>query len=146
NRDIRIIVISRQVQRVNIQHSIRVGANDFVVDPFENENLYHRVLYHLTPKQELDPFGYEGQEISRESFPFLNLLLQATEALSRTPWGNEHGAFLQILQGVAGLLHSNRSSLIIVDPECDSGVVLASSDDPDFYDFPISLHKYPEIL
>ena len=53
---------------------------------------------------------------------------------------------MNILEKVAVLLTSNRTSLIIVDSESNTGVVLASSDDPNFFDFPISLHEYPEIL
>lgn len=146
NPDIKIIVVSRQVQKLNIQNTIQAGANDFVADPFEDENLYHRVLYHLTPKQIIDPRGYEASTPGEDSWHYLSLLLEATEVLSRTPRNHEHSAFLKILQQAAGLLTSNRSSLIIVDDDTNTGVVLASSDDANFYDFPISLHKYPEIL
>lgn len=146
NPDIKIIVISRQVHKVNIQNTIKAGANDFVADPFENENLFHRILYHLAPKQIIDPYGYEATAATDEVWPFVNLHLEATESLSRTIRGDEHKAFLAILRDTAELLQSNRSSLIIVEEESNTGLVLATSDDPNFYDFPIALHKYPEIL
>jgi CheY-like chemotaxis protein len=146
NPDIKIIVISRQVHKVNIQNTITAGANDFVADPFESENLFHRILYHLTPKQIVAPSGYETSVATEESWPFVNLHLEATEMLSRAERGEEHQTFFKILKSVAELVGSNRTSLIIVEEESNTGVVLASSDDPNFYDFPISLHKYPEIL
>jgi CheY-like chemotaxis protein len=146
NPDMKIIVISRQVHKVNIQNTIKAGANDFVADPFENENLFHRILYHLAPKQIIDPYGYEHTVATEEAWPYINAQLEATEKLSHTERGEEHKTFLEILQNMAGLLQSNRTSLIIVEEETNTGVVLASSDDPTFYDFPISLHKYPEIL
>lgn len=146
NPDLKIIVISRQVHKVNIQNTIQAGANDFVADPFENENLFHRILYHLAPKQVIDPYGYEAEVASEEAWPFVNQLLEATELLAKTERGNEHKTFLEILKHTAALLQSNRTSLIIVEAESNTGVVLATSDDPNFHDFPISLHKYPEIM
>ncbi len=146
NPDIKIIVISRQVHKVNIQNTIKAGANDFVADPFENENLFHRILYHLSPKQIIEPYGYEATVATEEAWPYINMHLEATEMLSRTARGDEHKTFFEVLKSTAELLQSNRSSLIIVEEESHTGLVLATSDDPNFYDFPIALHKYPEIL
>lgn len=146
NPDIKIIVVSRQVQKLNIQNAIQAGANDFVAEPFENENVYHRILYHLSPKQVVEPAGYESSVPDTGSWGYLELLLECTELLSRTSRTQEHGSFMKILEKVAALLNSNRTSLIVVDAESNTGVVLASSDDANFFDFPISLHKYPEIL
>jgi transcriptional regulator with GAF, ATPase, and Fis domain len=84
--------------------------------------------------------------VGPESWPYINLLFQAMELLCGTERGQENATFYKILSEVANKLGSNRTSLIIVDAETDSGVVLSSSDDPKFVDFPISLHKYPEIL
>jgi DNA-binding response OmpR family regulator len=146
NPDIKIIVISRQVHKMNIQNTIRAGANDFVAEPFENEHLYQRVLYHLAPKQELDPAGYETSVAGAEAWPYLKLLLESTELLGRTERHQSSAAFYTLLKRVADMLSSNRTSLIIVESETNTGLVLAASDDPDFHDFPIALHKYPEIL
>jgi len=146
NPEIRIMVLSRQAQKTNIQNSIQAGANDFVVEPFDSDNFRQRVLYHLTPKKVVDASAYEGLALTPQSVPFLETLLEATELLCRAPHGSEHAVFLKILQKIAGQLNSNRTSLIIVELESNSGLVLASSDDPTFRDFPISLHKYPEIL
>jgi len=146
NPDIKIIVVSRQVQKLNIQNAIQAGANDFVAEPFENENVYHRILYHLAPKQVVEPKGYEASTPDNASWAYLELLLESTEILSRTSRTQEHETFMKILEKIAALLTSNRTSLIVVDVESNTGVVLASSDDPSFFDFPISLHKYPEIL
>lgn len=146
NPDIKIVVVSRQVHKVNIQNTIQAGANDFVAEPFENENLYHRILYHLSPKQILSPEGYEKSKVDSGDWNAVNLMLSSVELLSKTTRNQEHPTFLKILQNVAAFLNSNRTSLIIVEPENNTGVVLASSDDPNFYDFPIALHKYPEIL
>lgn len=147
NPDIKIIVTSRQNHRTNIQNSIRAGANDFVTEPFEPENLHNRLLYHLTPKQviQLQTIEPDPKTLSAESMPYVHLLFQAIELLCATERGQEHAAFFKILSDVAKLIDSNRTSLIIVDAETDSGVVLASSDDEKFIDFPISLNKYPEI-
>lgn len=146
NPDIKIIVISKQVQRLNIQNTMRAGANDFVADPVDPENLYNRILYHLSPKKVIDPGALDKSSASKESWPFLDALLRATESLSRAELGKEHSSFQSVLTDIATLVQSNRTSLMIVDEESSTGVVLATSDDASFHDFPISLHKYPEVL
>lgn len=146
NPDIKIIVISKQVQKLNIQNTMRAGANDFVADPVDPENLYNRILYHLSPKKVIAADGLENTSASKEAWPFLDLLLRANELLSRTQLGKEHQSFLKVLTEIANLVQSNRTSLMIVDEESATGVVLATSDDASFHDFPISLHKYPEVL
>jgi len=146
NLNIKIIVISRQVHRMNIQNTIRAGASDFVAEPFETEHLYQRILYHLAPSRVLDPSGYEGFVAGAEAWPYLNLLLESTELLGRTERHQSSAAFYTLLKRVADMVSSNRTSLIIVETETNTGVVLAASDDPQFHDFPIALHKYPEIL
>ncbi len=147
NKNLRIIVFSRQIQRSNIENSIKAGANDFIAEPFEVEGLFQRILYHLGSVTMIDSEGYEDKEVSSNtSTAYLNLLLECSEILSHSPKGHGHAAFMQILMKVATLLDSNRASLMLIEKESNTGIVLASSDDPAFRDFPISLIKYPEIL
>jgi CheY-like chemotaxis protein len=147
NPEIKIIVISKQLQKLNIQNTLKAGANDFVADNVDNENLHNRILYHLTPKRVIENLGTNADVgISQEALPFLAVLLEATEKLSRTPAASISKAFYEVLCRVAGLLQSNRTSMMIVDEESNSGMVLASSDDPKFCDFPVVLNKYPEVL
>lgn len=146
NREIKIIVISKQVQKMNIQNTLKAGANDFVADPFETESLHNRILYHLTPKKVIENLGNAAAVVTQEAWPVLEILVAATTTLSRTEAQNISQAFYEILGKVGVLLESNRSSMMIVDEENDTGVVLASSDDPKFCDFPVVLSKYPEVL
>ena len=88
----------------------------------------------------------ETHGVDKEAWPFLAVLLESTEKLSRTPSGDISKAFYEVLCRVASLLQSNRTSMMIVDEESNSGMVLASSDDPKFCDFPVVLNKYPEVL
>lgn len=147
NPDIKIIVISKQLQKMNIQNTLKAGANDFVADNVDNDNLHNRILYHLTPKKVIENLGATAEAgISQEAWPFLSVLLESTEKLSRTPSSNISTAFYEVLCRVATLLQSNRTSMMIVDEESNSGMVLASSDDPKFSDYPVALSKYPEVL
>ena len=146
NRNIKIIVVSRQVHKLNIQNSIGAGAHDFIADPFDNEDVYNRILYHLTPKRILPTEGYEKKELTPGNLSAVNVMLDSVEILSRGTKNQEHETFYKVLQSVATFLGSNRTSLVVVDPEKSTGVVLASSDDPKFFDFQIDLNKYPEIL
>jgi CheY-like chemotaxis protein len=146
NPDIKIIVISKQVQKLNIQNTIKAGANDFVADPVDDESLHNRILYQLTPKKVIENLGVQNLAIGKEALPVLEVMLEATTALSRTEASGISRVFYEILGKVGTLLGSNRTSMMIVDEEHNAGVVLASSDDPKFCDFQVVLSKYPEVL
>lgn len=146
NQDIKIIVVTRQVHKLNIQNSIRAGANDFIAEPFEPMNLTSRILYHLGPVKVIDAAGYQASSPNADKdFEFMKLMLEAEETMAKTPRDRMHEGLLTVLQKVSTLVESNRTSLIVVDEAMQTGVVLATSDDPKFYNFPISLHKYPEV-
>lgn len=146
NPQVKVMVISRQVHRVNIQNAILAGANDFVAEPFENEVLLKRILYHFGPQKSLDSDSYEFKPLLElKELELVNLCLEISERLSRAERGKEHSVFFEALSKVAELTGSNRSSLIITDVTNEMGIVLASSDDSSFHDFPISLKQYPEI-
>lgn len=146
HEDMKVVFVSRQVQRVNIENCIKAGAVDFVADPFESEVLVQRVLYHLSPKQIVDTDGFEDQPFDKVDWNAVRLLVDGIELLSKSSKNQERPAFFKILQDLATFIGSNRTSLIIVDTESNSGIVHASSDDASFVDYPISLKDYPEIL
>lgn len=146
NKEVKIIVVTRQVHKLNIQNTIRAGANDFIAEPFEYLTLYHRIAYHLGPVREIALSGLEQQALGPESQEYIKLLMDSTEILSKTPRDKAHDSFLTILQNVAKLMGSNRTNLIIVDEPSNTGVVLATSDDPNFHNFPLVLDQYPEVL
>jgi DNA-binding response OmpR family regulator len=146
NNETRVIVISKQVQRMNIQNTMKAGANDFVADPVDNENLLNRILYHLSPKKVIELSEYRPSQVNPAAMPFMSLLVESTEILCVTEQAKETESFFNILGKIAQLTDSNRTSLMILDVETDSGVVLASSDDPSFFNFAVTLNKYPEIL
>ncbi len=146
NPQLKIVVVTRQVHKLNIQNTIRAGADDFIAEPFESLNFYNRVLYHLRPVQVIKANQFEQSIPGVESHKYVQMLLEATEILSRTDREHIHDTFLKILQDIALQMESNRTSLIIVDESANNGVVLATSDDPKFSNFPISLDNYPEIV
>lgn len=146
NPNVRVMVVSKQVHKENIENTISAGANDFVADPFDPITLGHRVLYHLSLKKEIVPPGIESKEISSVDWHVVKLLVDGIEDLSRLKRENGHTTFFKVLDSIAKYLNSNRTSLIIVEKEANAGLVLASSDDPNFHDFPISLQNYPEIM
>ncbi|MCB0404786.1 MAG: GAF domain-containing protein [Bdellovibrionales bacterium] len=148
NKDIRVVVVSKQVHRLNIENAVRAGADDFVAEPFDRENIFHRIVYHLGPKKVV---AEQALETAREATTllghkdFISLLLNTVESLSRESTEQSQNAILHSLQGVARLLDSNRTSLILFEDKVETGLVIASSDDPDFRDFRIKLNSYPEV-
>ncbi|MFM8270621.1 MAG: response regulator, partial [Pseudomonadota bacterium] len=146
NPDIRVMVISRQVQKINIQNAINAGAHDFLAEPFENEIVLKRVLYHLTPQSTMDASEYEDRKLMNgDDLGLMNLFLEVCEKLSRSERGTEPHALHEAVSKISQIMGSNRTSLVVADVGQSQGVVLASSDDPSFHNFPISLDKYPEI-
>lgn len=146
NKDLKIMVLTRQVQKVNIQNAIKAGANDVIAEPFQNDALLNRIMYHLSPHKSLDSTAYEALELEKtQDLSLANLCFDICERLSRTERGQEPTALHQAVSEVASLMGSNRTSLVIADAGEVTGEVLASSDDPSFHNFPISLDKYPEI-
>lgn len=146
NPDLKIIVVTRQIHKLNIQNTMAAGAHDFIGDPFEMLNLYHRILYHMGPVKVIERDGFEKSMPSQANWNFVKLLLEANEQLSKIDREKIHEVFFKILRQIASLTNSNRSSMIIVDETTNAGVVLASSDDQAFSNFPIKLDKYPEVL
>lgn len=146
NPDIKVMVLTRQVQKVNIQNAIKAGASDVIAEPFQNEALLSRILYHLAPQKALDSKDYESKALDPvQDLSLVNLCFDICEKLSRTERGQEPVALHDAVSKVALLMGSNRTSLVIADAGESTGEVLASSDDPSFHNFPISLDKYPEI-
>lgn len=146
NPDIKVMVISRQVQKINIQNAIAAGAHDFVAEPFENEVVLKRILYHLSPQSMMEASVYEEHKlVNSDELDLVNVCLEICEKLSRTERGTEPQALYEAVSKISQLTGSNRTSLVVADVGQSTGVVLASSDDPSFHNFPISLDKYPEI-
>ncbi len=145
NVELKVVVVSKQVQRVNIENAIKAGADDFVAEPFELEDIYQRILYHLAPKTLVQEVPTDNFEPGKPEQSYVVLLLEAIEVLSRTNRDDAHQGILGVLQKLAVLLESNRTSLIVGGSGETSGLALASSDDPKFKDFPVDLSRYPEV-
>ncbi len=55
------------------------------------------------------------------------------------------GDLYEVASLIARELHVDRCSMVLVRPEGDFGLVVASSDNPELKDLAINLHRYPEI-
>lgn len=99
----------------------------------------------MVSKQVLETPERKPIHCSEETVEWLQALLDTTEILSRTPKHKTHDSLYKILNLISEKLKSNRTSLIAVDTLQNSAVVLASSDDALFRDFPVALDAYPEI-
>lgn len=146
NKTIKIMVVSRQVHKTNIQNTIKAGADDFVAEPFEAPSLHRRILYHVSGTQTVRNVDTNPIILGKNNQDMVFLMLEATELYSMNEREHQHKVLMTVLEKLSALLESNRTSLILTDYKANAGVVLASSDDAKFKDFPISLDKYPEIL
>ena len=101
NTQIKIVVVTRQVQKINIQNAIKAGAQDFVAEPFENELLLKRLLYHLAPQDTIDADAYEFNPIQAPvDVEPVNLLVEVCEHLSHAERGTESVVLHEVLSKV----------------------------------------------
>ena len=140
NPNINIIVVSRQKQRVNVYNAIHAGASDFVGEPFSTEAILSKIAYHLRPKKIIAIDGIESNWNVHGTEPFIELLLESSEVLSKTPSSKSGDVMFDIMQKLARLLNSNRTSLIAAEA-LEQGFVIASSDEFNYRDQPLELEK-----
>jgi DNA-binding NarL/FixJ family response regulator len=148
NRQSKIIVLTAHNSINNIRESVKVGADDFILEPIDPQLMMQRIRYQLQDREFYSPDqlnkssgssadsgagGEEGFQLVYDSLRVLSEVTSHQEALTT------------VLSRVAEISKSNRVNLIEGDLETNKGLVAATSDDPNLSDLPIDLDKYPEV-
>jgi len=146
NSDMKILVASDHLNRFAQRNFARMGANDFIHEPFDSETLHQRLLYHLTPHEEYGVLKHHivisGSNVGEHA----KLLLEAIKLRSTMDFEELKKRSIELIGRVAQFFDSNRTSFIAVNPEQTEGIVVISSDHPGFCEFRLDMRKYPEIL
>jgi DNA-binding response OmpR family regulator len=137
----KIIVLTAHQSLNNIKESVKAGADDFVLEPFDPKLMLQRIRYQLQDRESFVPeeLKVDGTQIEAG----FQLIYDSLRLLSEMK--DHHEALVMVLQKVAELAGSNRVNLIEGDLETNEGMVAATSDDPALKDLKIDLEKYPEV-
>jgi len=139
NLQSKILVVSGLRDRTNIMGAIESGASDYILFPFDNDDLLSRVKYHLR-KIKIIESGEMVDVLHDERietiFGVLNLLSRGLDA---------HETLYNILFRVEKIIPVERCNIIAGGQFTDTGFVAATNDDPKFEGFKLDLSKYPEV-
>ena len=101
NPDLKIIVVSRQVHKLNIQNTIR-RAQTISSPSLLRTKICTTEFSMILPRNGSSiRAGTKRTQTSEEAAVYLDMLLESTELLSRTERGQEHSAFLHILKRIS---------------------------------------------
>ena len=135
----KVLIISGLREKKNIISAIESGASDYILIPFENDNLLDRVKYHLRKirviehKQLSDVLHDERVGVI---FGVLEVLSQGLPP---------HETLYNIVIKTENIILVERCNVIAVGQFTDTGYVAAANDDPNFSGFKLDLVKYPEV-
>ncbi len=144
----KVIIISSHGASANIRQFIKLGASDFLVQPFDVEELIRRLLFHARQQRELAAVNKSNGQLKGESQQDKNLFLHLTGlVLKQTARvSNEHDFLFRLTKMTSMALNAKRCSFIEARVGDYDGVVLASSDNSKLSGHGIDLRKYPEVL
>jgi PAS domain S-box-containing protein len=135
DREIAILVLVESMNDVHLTELLACGADDVVGRRLKPLSFRARVKAHLSRIQ--TGRGYARRVRDSE------VLIDVTSKLVSS------SDILDNLFSVANLISSeldvDRCSVVLVRPERDFGLVVASSDNPEMRSFAINLEQYPEI-
>lgn len=129
-----VIIVSMKGDKETIVDALSVGADDFIVRPFNEAELVARVRAQLR----ISDFYKEVEEDNRA----LSTILDISNAVSATLDPSE--VLNVIVNKVADITEAVRCSIVLIVKK-DEGYVLASHEDPSIKELKIDLKKYPEI-
>jgi two-component system cell cycle response regulator len=129
-----VIMLSSKDDKKTIVEALSLGADDFIVKPFNEAELAARVRAQIR----ISDFYSEVAEDKRN----LESILAISNAVSETLDPAE--VLNIIVNRVAAATGALRCSIVLIAQE-DEAYVLATNDDPKINDFKLDLAKYPEI-
>jgi PAS domain S-box-containing protein len=134
--DVPVVVLTALDSDDEIRRIFAEGADDYVHKPFRPTELVARLNGQLRLRDYVDRLSRRERNAQ--------LAVDLTQELaSSTDIRTALGA---VVRRIAGLLHVDRCSIVLVSEEPDMAYVVASSDDERLRDLPIRLDNYPEIV
>lgn len=135
-RKIPIVMTTSRGAKGDIIQGLESGADDYVVKPFDENELLARVRTSLKERRLF-------KQLEREKRDLL-AILDISNAITSTH--NSKQILYSIVKKISEIIDVNRCSIVRIDADESKGYVVASNEDPDIFNIEINLIKYPEIL
>lgn len=141
-RGMHLIMTSSHNHISNVKQAIEKGASDYIIKPYNFENLLRRIFFHCRNYRRLEQSMQKDQVHSDEATFMLQLtnlvLRQALEPVSM------EDILFNLSRMVALKVNGVRCSVMeCVDQEY--GIVVTSNDDKSISGLMLDLNKYPEV-
>lgn len=132
---LQVIVLTARASQEVLQEALAAGADDYISKPFHLGEITARVKAHLR-------IAEYAQALDRKRADFQTLLEISQRLASQL---DLRGILHDVTTLVAGVLKTERCSIVLVEEEGKVGRVVATSDNAGVTDREIALEAYPEI-
>lgn len=142
-KDMNVLVTSSHNSIANVKSCINSGAKDYIIKPYELNDLLNRLVFHAQKKKEVN--GMQNSTDNQQGAHYFNLTEIMLREVTKVE-KNVHERCYSMTKMLAMALKAVRISLIECNHESFKGFVRASSDDEKLNDLEINLNRYPEVL
>ena len=143
NENIRVLVTSSHNSLSNVKECLKRGASDYIVKPFEMEDMLSRLIFHIQKKKD---FERERIKKSRDSGSDFYIDLVEMVLRESTSGKGVHEIMFNLTRMLALTLKAVRCSVIQCISDRKTGFVRASHDDKSVKEIKIDLNRYPEVM
>ena len=130
-----ILMTSSKNRKEDIIQGLESGANDYVVKPFDENELLARIQALLNSSRLIRKMEREKNDL----LAILDISNSITSSLA------SREVLFSIVQKISEIIKVSRCSIVRIDAREPKGYVVASNEDPGIYNLPIDLSKYPEV-
>ncbi|MEK6775914.1 MAG: diguanylate cyclase [bacterium] len=131
-----ILMTTSMGSKDDIIRGLESGADDYVVKPYDRSELLARIKTFLRA-------GTLLKQLEREKRDLL-AILDISNTITSTL--DSRDVLFSIVKKIAEIIEVNRCSIVRIDADGHRGFVVATSEDPNIFNIPIALEKYPEIM
>ena len=134
-KDLPVLMISSMPPEEATVRSLGLGAADFIPKPFRVRELLARVKAHLRVGRELNQARAEARSRSE----MMDIMQEVTASLK------PEEIYGILVRRVAQGLSISRCSIIMANPDDETGTVVAAFENPMLHNLQVDLKRYPEI-
>ena len=131
-----ILMTTSMGSKEDIIRGLKSGADDYVVKPYDRSELLARIKTFLRA-------GNLLKQLEREKRDLL-AILDISNAITSTL--DSRDVLYSIVKKISEIIDVNRCSIVRIDADGHRGFVVATNEDPNIFNIPIDLKKYPEIM
>lgn len=142
NLETKVFISSSHNNIENVKAALKAGAKDYIVKPYQPEDILSRLVFHIQKKRAIPGAGEKPSGKEEQ------LLVQLMQFVLKE--ANSQKKIRQILFNHTKMLEITlkavRCSLIRCEEDRQTGFVVSSSDDRTLFGLQIDLNRYPEVI